>query len=250
MKKKDKNSIVFSGKAANSYDSWFEMPSGAFALDLEHSLLLALCPDWQEKRVLDIGCGTGNQLLLFRKQGIDLGVGIDISEKMLGIARGKFREGDAKNLFIVKASGERLPFKAKKFDRMTSVTALEFFKNLRLSIQEMLALNADDYLIAVLNRWSLSSQWRRFKSYFAKNVFRSARFYSPFSLKKFFREGGFSAEDYRMIWKTTLHFFPVYFRFLEPVLKQLDNALTALGSPFGAFLVLKIARKSAAKEEK
>lgn len=250
MKKKDKNSIVFSGKAANSYDAWFEMPSGAFALDLEHNLLLALCPDWQGKRVLDIGCGTGNQLLLFREQGIDFGVGIDISEKMLGIAMRKFRETGTKNLFIVKASGELLPFKTKKFHRVTSVTALEFFKNPRLSIEEMLALNADDYLIAVLNHWSLSSQWRRLKSYFTKNVFRSARFYSPFSLKKLFRENGFAAEDYRMIWRTTLHFFPIYFRFLGPILRRLDNALTKLGSPFGAFLVLTIVRKSVAKDEK
>lgn len=249
MKKKDKNRIVFSGKTANSYDAWFEMPSGAFARDLEHSLLLTLCPDWKGKRVLDIGCGTGNQLLLFREQGIDFGVGIDISEKMLGIAKGKFRQTDTKNLFVVKASGERLPFKAEEFDCVTSITALEFFKNPDFSIKEMLALNADDYLIAVLNRWSLSSQWRRLKGYFTRNVFRYARFYSPFSLEKVFRENGFSVENYRMIWRTTLHFFPIYFRFIEPILRRLENTLTKLGWPFGAFLVLRIARKPAEKEQ-
>ncbi len=248
MKKSEKNSAVFSGKTAHSYDAWFQMPSGAYALELEHRLLLSVIPNWENKRVLDIGCGTGNQLLLFRKQGMRFGVGIDVSEDMLRLAKSKFQETGDKHLFVAKASAEQLPFKSGSFDRATSITALEFLKNPASSVREMQSLGADAYLIAVLNRWSLSSQWRRFKSYFTKNVFRSARFYSPVSLKKLFRENGFSRTDYRMTCRTTLHFFPVYFRLLEPIFRRVDNLLTKLRSPFGAFLVLEIDFNHAKKE--
>jgi len=250
LKKSEKNNTVFAGKTANSYDAWFQMPSGAYAIELEHQLLLRLHSNWEGKRVLDIGCGTGNQLLLFREQGMSFGVGIDVSGDMLRLAGQKFLETGQKHLFVVKASAEYLPFKAGSFDRVTSITALEFFENPARSVREMKALGAEVYLIAVLNRWSLSSQWRRLKSYFTRNVFRSARFYSPKSLKTLFHKNGFSGADYRMICRTTLHFFPIYFRFLKPVFKGIDTLLTELGSPFGAFLILMITPKCEKKENR
>ncbi len=234
---------VFSDKAANRYDAWFLMPSGRYALDLEHALILKLFPKWEKTRVLDVGCGTGNQLLLFFEKGMALGVGVDVSEDMLHYAREKMQNHGVDRIFLLKARAEALPFKANAFNRITSVTALEFFDDPIKAMTEIKRLEAPEYLIAVLNSWSLSSQWRRLKSYFRPNVFRSATFYSPFSLKALFEKNGFPHREWRFQWRTTLHFFPVYIRFLDFLFRAADAFLTYIRSPFGAFLVLKIQKR-------
>ncbi len=242
-RKKGVEKSVFSDETANRYDAWFAMPSGRYALTLEHELLLDLVPDWKNSRVLDVGCGTANQLLLFREKGAAFGVGVDISEDMLRFAQEKIRARGAQPLFLLRARAEALPFKKNSFKRITSITALEFFREPAKAVAEMRRLDASEYLIAVLNSWSLSSQWRRLKSYFSRTIFQAATFYSPVSLRNLFKQNGFSSSDWRFRWRTTLQFFPVFFQFLEPLFRTADFLLTRLHSPFGAFLVLKIEKR-------
>ena len=49
--------------------------------------LFSLLPDLSEKSVLDLGCGFGEHCVLYVKKGARRVVGIDISEKMLEIAK-------------------------------------------------------------------------------------------------------------------------------------------------------------------
>lgn len=51
--------------------------------------LLSLMPDLRGKRVLDLGCGFGEHCKLFAERGAQRVVGIDISSKMLTVARQK-----------------------------------------------------------------------------------------------------------------------------------------------------------------
>jgi len=192
---------------------------------------------------LDVGCGTSNQLLLFFERGMALGVGVDVSEDMLRFAREKIQSRGIDRIFLLKARAEALPFKTGTFTRVISVTALEFFENPAQAVNEMKRLGAPEYLIAVLNSWSLSSQWRRLKSYFGPSVFRAATFYSPFGLKNLFEKNGFARREWRFYWRTTLHFFPMYVHFLHFLFRATDSFLTRIRSPFGAFLVLKIEKR-------
>ncbi len=48
--------------------------------------LYELLPDLKGKRVLDLGCGTGERCIDYIKRGAASVTGIDISEKMLAIA--------------------------------------------------------------------------------------------------------------------------------------------------------------------
>ncbi len=243
---KNPGKSVFSDKTANHYDAWFSTPSGKYALEREHELLLKLFPHWENRRILDVGCGTANQLLLFMEKGAVLGVGVDISDDMLRFAREKIYASGRRNLFLLKARAEVLPFKPGFFERISSITALEFFEDPARAVAEMRRLNASEYLIAVLNRWSFSSQWRGLKSYFSNSVFRAATFYSFFSLKRLFRQNGFPPGDWRFCWRTTLQFFPLYIKFLDPLFHAADRLLARFGSPFGAFLVLKIQKREEA----
>lgn len=49
--------------------------------------LLSLMPDLRGRKVLDLGCGFGEHCKYFMEAGADHVTGIDISEKMLAVAK-------------------------------------------------------------------------------------------------------------------------------------------------------------------
>ena len=59
----------------------------------EWGTLRGLLPSFEGKRVLDLGCGYGWHCIYAAQQGALRVVGVDISEKMLEIAREKTKEG-------------------------------------------------------------------------------------------------------------------------------------------------------------
>lgn len=65
------------------------------------------------KKLLDVGCGTGLQLLEFERRGI-MAVGVDDSKAMLEVACGRL--GGECSASLVRASGVALPFAADSFD--------------------------------------------------------------------------------------------------------------------------------------
>ncbi len=69
-------------------------------------------------KVLDAGCGNGRLLELFKDKVIDY-TGIDISEKLINLARKKYSD----NNFIV-ADTLNLPFPDNNFDKVFSIAVL------------------------------------------------------------------------------------------------------------------------------
>lgn len=72
---------------------WYDRNSGVFAagadaadVDADRRDFLALLKGWPRPRVLDVGCGTGRDLLAFRSAGCEV-TGIDPSSAMIGLAR-------------------------------------------------------------------------------------------------------------------------------------------------------------------
>ena len=66
------------------------------------------CEIPQGSKVLDVGCNSGEFLKLLQEKGCDA-VGVDISEPLLEIAKGK-------GLNVIKADAETLPFPDQSFD--------------------------------------------------------------------------------------------------------------------------------------
>lgn len=77
-------------------------------------------------RVLDIGCGTGTSALIAAGDVGDKGeaVGIDLSDKMLDIARRKLEEHRFRNVTFLKANAEEIPYPDSYFDKVTVFAAL------------------------------------------------------------------------------------------------------------------------------
>lgn len=73
---------------ASSYDAWYTSKMGAFVDQVETDLAFRLFPAEKGMKVLDVGCGTGNFSLKLAKRGCRV-TGIDITDEMLEIARGK-----------------------------------------------------------------------------------------------------------------------------------------------------------------
>src|SRR6266851_2677678 len=57
---------------------------------LEHADLLALLPDVDGRRVLDLGCGAGQLARHLATTGAAEVVGVDVSERMLVLARAEW----------------------------------------------------------------------------------------------------------------------------------------------------------------
>ena len=88
--------------------------------------------------ILDVGTGTGQYLLFALKKGAKC-FGIDISEKMLEVA--KLKLGD--KVVFEKAEASKIPFEDNKFDWITCIGMFEYnsieeFKNILTEFKRVL----------------------------------------------------------------------------------------------------------------
>jgi ubiquinone/menaquinone biosynthesis C-methylase UbiE len=80
--------------------------------------------DYQGKKVLDMGCGTGEYALWYASKGAGQVVGIDLSEGSLAVARRRKEEGDFSNVDFVKKDILNVDFPDNSFDYSFSVGVL------------------------------------------------------------------------------------------------------------------------------
>jgi SAM-dependent methyltransferase len=93
----------------------FEMPA-----------LFSLLPDLTGKRVLDLGCGFGEHCMEYIRRGADRVVGVDISEKMLEVA--KEENSDLKITYLNMAM-EDIGAIDEKFDVVISSLAMHYVED-------------------------------------------------------------------------------------------------------------------------
>jgi len=177
-------------------------------------------------RLLEIGCGTGHWSAFFAEQGFRV-TGLDISAHMLTIARGR-RIPRAE---FCRADAGTLPFPDDTFDLAAAITVLEFVREPRRVVEEMVRCVGDGGRIVVgaLNRWSYLGLSRKLR---AKPLFRDARFFSRRELRQLLSRYG--KPEVRSVacflpWRWALRIGPA-----------LDGAARALGLPFGDFLAGKV----------
>ncbi len=85
----------------------------------------SLLPRESGAKVLDLGCGTGLELEeYFRLNPRAVVTAVDMSEKMLGVARQKFRERD---ITLICACFFDYPFGEEEYDAVVSVEAMHHY---------------------------------------------------------------------------------------------------------------------------
>jgi len=159
------------------YDRWFTTPIGQLVRDYEKELIISSLKPEKGDKILDAGCGTG----VFTDDILEHGTlvfGIDISLPMLTRA-GEKLEGYP----FFKALGTMicLPFAEKTFDKVVSITALEFIEDGKKALQELFRVTkkGGTILVATLNSLSSWAARRREKAkkgqsaLFERVIFRS-----------------------------------------------------------------------------
>lgn len=118
----DKQAIVRNfSRFANFYDDYADMQKRA-AGELAHWIQVSEC-----RRILEIGCGTGNYSLLLRDRFKYSAICcLDISEKMIQKAKDKLQDGSFEFL-SVDAEDFTTP---QEFDLITSNACLQWFEDL------------------------------------------------------------------------------------------------------------------------
>ncbi len=123
----------------DGYRALRENPYSANEL-IEKPALFALAPDLRGKRVLDMGCGYGENCREFARRGAAEVLGIDISEKMLAVAEA---ENDCANVRFQRHSMSDLAQLEGTFDVIFSSLAMHYIEDF-----PALARAAADHLTA------------------------------------------------------------------------------------------------------
>ena len=179
-----------------AYDRWFSTPIGSLVRRYEVELILDLLKPKRGEIVLDAGCGTGVFTLDIVSSGSGV-VGLDISLPML-IQAGKKLKG----LPFQRVLGDMssLPFLENAFDKVISVTALEFIEDAKEAVEELFRVTrkGGSIVVATLNSLSPWASRRIAEAKERHTIFEKAIFRSPDELR--------SLAFVESVVKTAIHF--------------------------------------------
>lgn len=159
-------------------------------------------------KVLDFGVGTATLSLLLSKQQPDCYIdGVDVDEKILGIAKEKIDEQEAK-ITLTKYDGLKLPYPDKTFDRV--ITSLVFHhldgeqkKNSLLEIKRVLKPDGELHI----------ADWGKASNFLMRTLFYLVQFLDGFKttndnvkglLPNYIKNAGFIEV------KTTMNFSTIF----------------------------------------
>ncbi|MDP8923061.1 MAG: class I SAM-dependent methyltransferase [Chloroflexota bacterium] len=92
----------------------------------EHPAFMALLPDVRERRVLDLGCGMGQLAFHLAEAGAAKVIGVDISERMLGLAT---TERSHPRVTYLREALETVAFPPDRFDLVVSSLAFHYVED-------------------------------------------------------------------------------------------------------------------------
>ncbi len=96
----------------------------------EWESLQKMLPDFQGKSVLDLGCGYGWHCLYSAEQGASRVLGIDLSEKMLEVAKKKAENAGTNVISYQRMAMEEYEYPEDAFDVVISSLALHYVADL------------------------------------------------------------------------------------------------------------------------
>jgi ubiquinone/menaquinone biosynthesis C-methylase UbiE len=178
------------------YDAWFETPIGKRVKEIESALLRDLLQPRRGETILDAGCGTGVFTLDMLSFGPRI-TGLEISLPMLMRAR---RKAKSDSFRAVAGDMLSLPFADEVFDKIVSVTALEFIEDARSAVDEMfrVARRGGTIVVATLNSLSPWAARRKSEAGKGHDLFQKMVFRSPDELRSLAPVDG--------VVKTAIHF--------------------------------------------
>ncbi|MFA0740979.1 MAG: hypothetical protein DFNUSKGM_001087 [Candidatus Fervidibacter sacchari] len=174
-------SVQLFEELAERYDAWYDSPIGRVAFPLEVAVLRPLLSG-SPKPWIEIGVGSGR----FAKE-LQVDVGIDPAMKPLLLAK-------KRNVTVVQAVGEKLPFRGASFGAVLIVVTLCFVNDPISVLREAKRVLRDDGAL-VLGMVFADSPWGEFykrKASEGHPFYKAAHFLSRADLKQMLDFVGFS----------------------------------------------------------
>ena len=209
------------------YDQWFETGIGRLVKEYERDLVMDLLDPLAGDLILDAGCGTG----VFTREILAAGTrvtGVDVSLPMVRRASEKLA-----GFPFAATVGDilRLPFPDASFDKVVSVTAMEFIADGHGATRELfrVARTGATVVVATLNGLSPWADRRRARAERGESeVFKQVIFRSP---EEMVRLGPHKGE-----WRTAIHFL----KNEDPArAREIEKEGSKMGSETGAFLAVR-----------
>jgi len=96
-------------------------------------------PERDNLRVLDLACGTADQLLTLHDSGrVSAGIGLDLAENMLALGRTKIAaRGLEQSLVLKTGNAEDIPFEDEQFDAVSISFGIRNMVNVMQALTEM-----------------------------------------------------------------------------------------------------------------
>jgi len=211
---------------ATAHDDRRATPRGRYLDGRIKSLILDLTAPRAGERLLDIGCGGGEHLCLFRRKGCDV-TGIDPSSLLIDQA---FRRLHSRaELRIGRA--EDLPFSDNEFDIVTLITSLEFTSDPGLAVAEAIRVCRGRVFIGVMNRYSAIGAQGRLMNLFNSPIDKKARHFHLASLTAMIRS---QLQGVRIQWGSVIFLPWGWYGFGA----GMEERIPVMNNPFGAFLGL------------
>lgn len=112
---------------------------------LEQPAMKEMLPTLENKAVLDLGCGCGTNCVEFINNGASKVVGVDISEKMLSVAK---KDACHENIKYLNMSMTDITELNEKFDLVYSSLAFHYIKDFEKLCKDIYSLlNKDGYIL-------------------------------------------------------------------------------------------------------
>ena len=174
--------LIFDENSLGFYDAWRRSIQGRAIEGSLEKLFVSLVDPRPGQRVLDVGCGTGNHLLILNRMGLNIS-GTDASQAM--IQRARERLGHRSTLKM--AMAEDLPFDDNEFDLVTLINTLEFMDNPLQALREAGRVAGSKVFVGVLNSLSWNGILKKIHGYFYDPLFGQATFYNLWQIKSLMR---------------------------------------------------------------
>jgi len=215
--------MIFNNEITQSYDDWLTTPIGRYIDGREKSLILDLTAPRVGEKVLDIGCGTGEHLILFMKKGCQI-TGVERSPHMLDMAKQKL--GNRGEFYLEKA--ESLPFPDNEFDIVSIISALEFMDDPQQAISEAIRVCRGRVFLGGMNKLSIAGKIWKYKNAGYPSVYRNARFFHMSQLTGMVRT---HLQGVRIQWGSVVFLPYQWYRFATGI----EEKIPIMKNPFGAF---------------
>ena len=175
-------------KQAEKYDSGNK---GKHARSLYEDVLNKL-DELSFNNLLDVGCGTGNLLkLISTKYDVQV-AGVDLTPKMLNIA--KIKLGDEADLKI--ADSEDLPFDNDKFDMVICTDSFHHYPHPDKVLVEIGRVLKPDGMLLIADPYTPAPLRQLVNLYFKLSRSGDVKVYPESDIRKLLKEAGFISIEY------------------------------------------------------